>query len=220
MTILTLKGKYCSKGHTTHATLGVWHEDVKLKAVITDSTVKCIHSGSMKAKGLELGIEKPGHFHLDHEIEGKVTRFLFHSHAVLASKPVKLTLIHHHGRPTSTLEAKLTLDFENKVVVKHDFHKNKPHFKFEHTRGNLTLEPSYCFVTDHWALGVKQKLDFKDHIKVSYQSKPKKAEFEWVKDTFYGGSMKVVAHVPLHSSEKPHIMFEKEWTFDFSPGLF
>eukprot|EP00475_Leptophrys_vorax_P021583 TRINITY_DN2931_c0_g1_i3.p1 TRINITY_DN2931_c0_g1~~TRINITY_DN2931_c0_g1_i3.p1 ORF type:complete len:207 (+),score=35.40 TRINITY_DN2931_c0_g1_i3:65-685(+) len=189
MTKLTFKSKYNSETEKLQATLGVWINDVKLKLAVTDKTLK--NPGDVK-DDVEIAIEKPGHFILEHHLARKHTRFQFHEHFKIAKKPVRLTFVRHHGPDVTTLEAATTLGDDSKAVIKHNFAKKAPMVRFEQQWKDTIFKPLYDFGEGKWAWGmaVKHKLK-KDHLEVSYWHHRERAEVEYHKHYDDDGPFKV-----------------------------
>lgn len=213
MTKLTFKSKYSSPENKVSTTLGAWVDEVKLKATFTDKSIR--HASFQELDEVVLGIEKPGHFMIDYELEKGVFRYQFHSGCKVLGKPVKLTLNHFHGRPSSSLEADVSLDHRNRVIAKQNLFKTSPSLKFSHTYdGKTTLEPSYDFSEKSWAVSLKQSFSKRSFVKVSYHDQSKKAELEWHQPIDKSGPLKVIASASVSGNGKPpSITFEKEWAF-------
>jgi len=65
----TLKVKYNSAQNKVQTTLGVWVDQVKVKLLLTERTLK---DASRVQEDLEIGIQRPGHFMLEHHLHKKV----------------------------------------------------------------------------------------------------------------------------------------------------
>lgn len=120
----------------------------------------------------------------------QITRLQFHASASLAGLATKLTFVHHHGRPTSTLEAAVSLDSRNKVIVRQRLHGTRPALKLEHVRGGTTVEPSYDFSNSVWTLAVKTTVG-NGYTKLSYNDAARRAELEISQPVEGGGTFKV-----------------------------
>eukprot|EP00271_Cylindrocystis_brebissonii_P009904 TRINITY_DN254_c0_g1_i2.p1 TRINITY_DN254_c0_g1~~TRINITY_DN254_c0_g1_i2.p1 ORF type:complete len:206 (-),score=31.59 TRINITY_DN254_c0_g1_i2:516-1133(-) len=199
------KLKYLAHNKMITTTLGVNVDDVKMRVVVTNPDVS---SQLPELKNVELGIERPGHFCIDHVLATNVTRCRFHSNAKVLGKTLKVTLEHHHRGKASSLEAELPINPSNKLVVRQDLLTNKPKLKYELNYNKVSFEPSWDFGSASWAVAVKQKLQ-KGHVKLAYYDKTQKAEIEWQ------GPVKVVASTSLASggSKMPFISLEKELLF-------
>eukprot|EP00897_Mesotaenium_endlicherianum_P006724 jgi/Mesen1/607/ME000108S10768 len=208
---VSLKGKYTSEQNRAQVILGLKVNEVKFKAAVTQSVLKSDETG---VRGVEIGVEKPGQFLIDHELETNVTRFIIHQRAVVASKPVSLTFTHHHGRPNTVLEASAALAPAHKVAVKHNFVKQRPLVRYEYTHAKKTaLEQSYDFGAEAWAAALKHKVSATDSLKVAYNDGSKRAEVEWAKVPVDGAPFKVTASVPVGSGKPAFVLLEKEWSF-------
>lgn len=211
----TLKLKYNTASNKLQTTLGFWVDDVKLKLGITEKAFKDVNSAK---EDLEIGIEKPGHFALEHHLHKKHTRFQFHSHADVFSKHVRMTFVHHiMAFPVTTIEASTSLDKHNKVIVKHNLAKKLPLVKYEYITKEYLIEPQFDFGAgrkDAWGLAVKLGHGRKNFAKVSYSNHKKEAELELHKKIDDGGPLKISATIDLDNVKKtPRLVIEKEWKF-------
>lgn len=211
MPTASIKGKYGSDSKAV-IVLGTKVDDVKLKAALTERTLA--DPGALHA--LKLSVERPGHFQIDYEPETNITRFQFHQKATFASRNVDLTLVHAHGMPVTSLEAKVALDSRNKVFVKHNFIKQKPSIKYEYVHDpNTTLKPGYDFATDSWTFTAKQRLGEHGSLEVTYNPLAKRSELNWESKLADGPPVKITASLPVGGKSDPLIVFEKEWNFKF-----
>eukprot|EP00850_Spirogloea_muscicola_P016071 SM000128S26204 [mRNA] locus=s128:167662:168948:+ [translate_table: standard] len=186
-------------------------EDLKLKARVTDATF----TKDVGLSGVVVGVEKPGHFLVDYELEHKAPRFQFQNYATVANKPVRVTYNHYHKSGETSLEGEALLDTKNKLTLRHHFHSNKPWVRYSYTHdGRTTVEPSYDFATENWGVGVKQRLDNTDSLKLHYSHYDRRGEIEWLKEPVDTGSFRVYGSAILEGDKRqPTFVVEKTWHF-------
>lgn len=212
----TLKLKYNSVSNKLQTTIGLWFDGVKFKFGITENAFKGVQNAK---EDLEIGVEKPGHFILEHHLHKKHTRFQFHNHAEILGKHVRLTIVHFvvaFPVVTTTLEVSASLDKHNKVIVKHHFSKPAPVVKYEYIAKEWLLEPQFDFGArrkDAWGLAVKLGHGRKNFAKATYFHHRKDVELEVHRKISNGGPVKISATIDLDNPVKqvPKLVLEKEW---------
>ncbi|EFJ17630.1 hypothetical protein SELMODRAFT_444863 [Selaginella moellendorffii] len=213
----SIKSKYegGAAGEAATATLALGVGDLKLKASCTDATFGSRSPGGLAAAGVSLGVEKPGCFIIDHELQPASTRFQFMSAANVAGKQVKLTYIHPQKRNATLLEATLAVDPRNKLTAKYSFASGKGQLKYFYQHpSRLTLEPAYDFGTESWSFSASKKMADCHTLKLAYEAHRKVLGVEWISDDPRLGPFKVAASGNLDSSKPPKLLLEKTWNYE------
>lgn len=213
MTKVQVKTKYDAAANAATATLAFPVGDMKLKATCADNTFSA--GGTVSLHGVSFGVEKPGTFMIDYDMQSEAPRFQFMAGASIAEKPVKLTYIHAQKRNATVLEANLAFDPRNKVVGKYSFNTNRGSLKYTyvHTSG-ATFEPSYDFHTEAWHWAASRKVGSHDNARFCYDAHHSTLGVEWTRDSKEYGQFKVTATVPMDTTKTPKLLAEKTWSLD------
>ncbi|KAG0560443.1 hypothetical protein KC19_10G180400 [Ceratodon purpureus] len=213
MTRLQVKTKYDASANAATATLVLPVGDMKVKATCADNTFA---AGAASLNGVGFGVEKPGTFMIDYDMQSQAPRFQFMAGASIAQKPLKVTYIHAQKRNATVLEANVAIDPRNKVVGKYSFstHKGSLKYSYVHSSG-ATLEPSYDFQTEAWHFAASRKVGSHDNARLCYDAAQSTIGMEWTRDSKEYGQFKISATVPTDTSKSPKLVAEKTWSLDF-----
>lgn len=166
-----MTGKCHSNGRASAAaSLAIKAGDVKLKASITDATVR--YGPSLQ--GISISLEKPSSFLISYNVPDKDVKFEFMSSIGVAERPLNLTYKHEHGKNLTAVEGTFVVDAKNKVWANYDVGSGAGKVKYSYTEvgGMRTYEPCYDFSKDSWDFAFSQKLKYRDGemgvVKASY----------------------------------------------------
>jgi len=214
MTKAQVKTKYDAAANAATATLSLPLGDMKLKATCSDNTF--VPGEAPSLRGVSFGVEKPGTFMIDYDMQSEAPRFQFMVGASVAKKPLRLTYIHAQKRNATVLEANLAVDPRNKVVGKYSFNTNTGSLKYSYVHSSgATFEPSYDFQTEAWHFAASRKVGSHDSARVCYDAHASTVGMEWTRDSKEFGQFKIIATVPTDTSKTPKLVAEKTWSVDF-----